>query len=88
MRQLIPAVGSAGADVGPGELAELYAYPRLPWLRANMVASADGAATLRGRSGGLSGEADRLALSSTARPGRRVCERICGPGARRHRRSP
>ena len=59
MRQLIPAVGSAGADVGPGELAELYAYPRLPWLRANMVASADGAATLRGRSGGLSGEADR-----------------------------
>jgi riboflavin biosynthesis pyrimidine reductase len=59
MRQLIPATGSAGIDVGPGELAGLYAYPRLPWLRANMVASADGAATFRGRSGGLSGEADR-----------------------------
>ncbi len=29
------------------------------WLRANMVASLDGAATVRGRSGGLSGEADR-----------------------------
>jgi riboflavin biosynthesis pyrimidine reductase len=59
VRQLIPAAGPPGTDVGPGELAELYAYPRLPWLRANMVASADGAAALRGRSGGLSGEADR-----------------------------
>jgi riboflavin biosynthesis pyrimidine reductase len=29
------------------------------WLRANMVASLDGAATVRGRTGGLSGEADR-----------------------------
>lgn len=52
-------------------LAALYAYPSPPdgpprgapvahrWLRANMVASLDGAATLDGRSGGLSGEADR-----------------------------
>jgi riboflavin biosynthesis pyrimidine reductase len=30
-----------------------------PWLLANMVASADGAATLTGRSGGLSSPADR-----------------------------
>jgi riboflavin biosynthesis pyrimidine reductase len=29
------------------------------WLRANMVASLDGAAALAGRTGGLSGEADR-----------------------------
>jgi riboflavin biosynthesis pyrimidine reductase len=29
------------------------------WLRANMVASLDGAATVRGRTGGLSGGADR-----------------------------
>ena len=28
------------------------------WLRANMVASLDGAATVRGRTGGLSGGAD------------------------------
>jgi riboflavin biosynthesis pyrimidine reductase len=47
------------ADAG---LAGLYAYPDRAdshWLRANMVMSLDGAATLRGRSGGLSGEADR-----------------------------
>jgi riboflavin biosynthesis pyrimidine reductase len=30
------------------------------WLRANMVSSADGAAWLKGRSGGLSGPADRM----------------------------
>ncbi len=30
------------------------------WLRANMVSSADGAAWLNGRSGGLSGPADRM----------------------------
>ncbi len=45
-------------------MAGLYAYPGVatrtaPWLRANMIASADGAATLNGRSGGLSGDADR-----------------------------
>lgn len=77
MRQLIPAApGPGDADLGPGRLAELYAYPGTgvarsraatgegrPWLRANMVASADGAATLRGRSGGLSGGADRLVFT-------------------------
>lgn len=41
------------------ELALAYAYPNSgPWLRANMVASIDGAATLDGRSGGLGGPAD------------------------------
>ena len=49
-------------------LARLYAYPEAPspaapWVRANMIASADGAATLNGRSGGLSGAADRLVFS-------------------------
>ncbi len=49
-------------------LADLYAYPAsetraAPWLRANMVVSADGAAALAGRSGGLSGRADRLVFS-------------------------
>lgn len=45
-------------------LAEAYAYPdTTPWLRANMVASADGAATHEGRAGGLGGAADRRLLS-------------------------
>ena len=64
---------------GPGEtgqaapapvmaLAGLYAYPAgealdRPWLRANMVVSVDGAASLAGRSRGLSGPADRLLFS-------------------------
>ena len=41
-------------------LGEIYAYPDGVWLRANMVASADGAATVEGRSGDLSGTADKL----------------------------
>jgi riboflavin-specific deaminase-like protein len=41
------------------EIAAAYAYPRPDWLRLNMVASVDGGAWLKGRSGGLSGEGDR-----------------------------
>lgn len=42
------------------ELAKAYAYPPItPWLRANMVVSLDGAATISGLSGGLGGAADR-----------------------------
>jgi riboflavin biosynthesis pyrimidine reductase len=73
----IPAAGSAAAPVGPvqpggaglAEIAGLYAYPApaarpgRPWVRASMVASADGAATAQGRSGGLSGQADRQVFS-------------------------
>lgn len=45
------------------EIADIYAYPNLPstkdcWVRANFVASLDGAATLDGRSGPLSGPSD------------------------------
>ena len=54
MRQLFPSPGPGDAD-----LAALYAYPPGPWLRGNMVASADGAASLGGVSGSLSSEADR-----------------------------
>ena len=44
----------------PVDPAEAYAYPPEGlWVRANMIASADGAATLEGRSGGLGGAADR-----------------------------
>ena len=51
-----------GLAVAP--LAEIYSYPvsayaeRKVWVRANMVASADGAAVLSGRAGDLSGNAD------------------------------
>jgi len=59
MRQVFPG-GSALTDAA---LAGLYAYPDpgAPpgcWVRANMVASMDGAATLGGRTRGLSSEAD------------------------------
>jgi riboflavin biosynthesis pyrimidine reductase len=60
MRQVYPG-GSARTDAA---LAALYEYPGLGapparWLRANMVASMDGAATVDGRSGGLSNAADQ-----------------------------
>ena len=67
MRQLFPPPGrpgEAGGELSAGQLAELYAYPPHPrgepWVRANMVAAVDGAASVGGRSGGLSGAADRL----------------------------
>lgn len=63
-----PVPGPAGqADLDA--IAGLYPYPEngpgasRPWVRANMVASADGAASLGGRSGGLSGRADRAIFS-------------------------
>jgi riboflavin biosynthesis pyrimidine reductase len=66
MRLLLPgAPRPAGAELSLAELAELYAYPGhdRPWLRANMVESADGAASVGGRSRGLSGDADRLVFA-------------------------
>ena len=60
MRQLYPG----GFALDDAAIAALYGYPHLGvpparWLRANMVASMDGAATVEGRSGGLSNEADQ-----------------------------
>jgi riboflavin biosynthesis pyrimidine reductase len=49
----------ARSDLTDADLADLYAYPPSPWLRANMVASADGAANLEGVSAGLSSATDR-----------------------------
>ena len=72
MRQIYPTAGPEVAAGDPGTtreaaelLAGLYAYPpgvspARPWVRANMIASVDGAADLDGVSGGLSGPADRL----------------------------
>lgn len=60
MLQLIPR---ASRDAEP-DLAAVYAYPghAKRWIRANMVASADGAAQAEGRSGGLSGPADKRVM--------------------------
>jgi riboflavin biosynthesis pyrimidine reductase len=48
--------------VGPAtdDLAELYAAPRMPWLRVNMVSTVDGAATGEsGRSGSINNAVDK-----------------------------
>lgn len=69
MRKLFPG-DPAAPDIRPENvdaLAQIYAYPAAPstapsttpWLRANMIESIDGAGSLNGRSGGLSGDADR-----------------------------
>ena len=54
MRQIF-----ASSDLRESDLAALYAYPDGPWLRANMVSSADGAAMVEGLTSGLSSQADR-----------------------------
>jgi riboflavin biosynthesis pyrimidine reductase len=41
------------------DLPRLYAYPEGRWLRANMVATADGAASLNGVTRGISSDTDR-----------------------------
>ena len=55
MRMIVP---EAGGELDDFELAEAYAYPRERWLRANMVMSADGSASVAGKSGGLSSPGD------------------------------
>lgn len=56
MRQLLPYPAE---DLSDDDLLAAYATPREEWLRVNFVASADGAVTLAGKSGGLSGPADK-----------------------------
>ena len=56
-----PATGAIADLIAA--LGDIYAYPDQAWVRANMVASVDGAVTVDGRSGGLSGAADRLVFS-------------------------
>lgn len=53
-------------DVDAAELARLYEYPGGSsgcWVRANMIASIDGAATVEGRAGGLAGANDKALFS-------------------------
>jgi riboflavin biosynthesis pyrimidine reductase len=76
VRQIFPVAGpdltiipSVTAGRLPAEIEQLAALYRNglrdpaaggPWLRANMISSADGAGELDGRSGGLGGPADRM----------------------------
>jgi riboflavin biosynthesis pyrimidine reductase len=55
VRMIFP---SAGDELDLPGLAGAYAYPRDRWLRVNFVSSADGAAYIDGRSGGLSSPDD------------------------------
>jgi len=57
-RQLFPAATDQ-PDLAASDLAALYAYPEGQWLRANMVSSADGAASLNGVTAGISSDTDR-----------------------------
>jgi riboflavin biosynthesis pyrimidine reductase len=56
----LPQPGDPAAAKLIDELARIYAYPEGRCVRANMIASVDGAISVQGRSGGLSGLADRL----------------------------
>jgi len=61
--EVVPRVTPGSTPAAVAELASYYrngAASPAPLLRANMVASADGAASFDGRSGGLSGPADRM----------------------------
>jgi riboflavin biosynthesis pyrimidine reductase len=78
MRQLLPRPGD---DV---DLRAAYAYPPGPvgrrWLRANMVGSVDGAATVDGRSAGLSSPQDQQVFALL----RELCDAvIVGAGTAR-----
>lgn len=57
---------STGRPVDSSELIDLYDYPLSDqtYLRANMIGSLDGAATVAGLSGGLGGDGDRAVFAA------------------------
>ena len=55
--------GDAAADDLVAAVADIYAYPDRLWVKANFVASIDGAISADGKSAGLSGLADRLVFT-------------------------
>jgi riboflavin biosynthesis pyrimidine reductase len=77
VRQIFPVHRELGTSSlpGPGQPGEpaptelitalggIYAYPGGTCVRGNMIASVDGAIEVKGRSGGLSGAADRLVFT-------------------------
>lgn len=54
----------AFADLSDANLADLYAYPEKRWVRANMVASVDGAAAIDGTVGNLTNSSDQRILNT------------------------
>lgn len=55
-------------DLTDADLAELYAAPSLPWLRANMVGTVDGAATGEsGKSGSINNAVDKRVFETLRR---------------------
>lgn len=57
-----------GRDVGVDDLPALYAPPSRPWLRANMIATLDGAATgPDGRSGTINNDVDHVVFHTLRR---------------------
>jgi len=61
---VVPKAAPGPLPAAVEELARLYSdASAASWLQANMVASVDGAASLDGRSGGLSGPADRMVFT-------------------------
>jgi riboflavin biosynthesis pyrimidine reductase len=69
--EIVPKVSAGPLPDAVAELARLYgngavsraADSRQRWLRANMVVSADGAASLAGKSRGLSGAGDKMVFT-------------------------
>jgi riboflavin biosynthesis pyrimidine reductase len=67
--ELVPRVTTGSLPSSVAALAALYgnglrrADAARPWLRANMIASTDGASAVAGRSGGLGGPADRMVFT-------------------------
>jgi riboflavin biosynthesis pyrimidine reductase len=65
--------GQLSGELTDDQLDELYAVPSLPWLRVNMVSSADGAATgPDGKSGGINNAADKRVFRTL----RRLCDAV------------
>jgi riboflavin biosynthesis pyrimidine reductase len=61
LRSLLDHHRGALLDQHEPDLAALYAAPRTPWLRVNMVSSVDGAATGEsGRSGSINNAVDKV----------------------------
>jgi riboflavin biosynthesis pyrimidine reductase len=70
MRVLLNAAepSQVGREVSADQLPSLYAPPTLPWLRANMVATLDGAGTgPDGRSGSINNEVDHEVFQTLRR---------------------
>ena len=72
------------SDLSDADLDEAYAVPSRPWLRVNMISTADGAATgPDGRSGSINNAADKRVFDTL----RRLCDVVVvGAGTARDER--